>query len=219
MSSWSRPRVVAPGLGLAAAATSVWMAGYRLAGSDAGALLTAASKILDGGVFYRDIDSYPFPGAATLLAGVMHLFGESVGVARGLAGLLFTATVLCLYAIALRLMSPGRAAAFGASLLVFKLLAWPSFTAYTYWDVSFAFGCAACAALIALPRGRPALVAGGLLCGLAVTAKQSLGLPLGPAAPLVIGLDARARRRGFSPRAGRTARRAARRRRDRRTRG
>ena len=40
---------------------SAIFAGYRLGGNDEGALLTAAGKILRGGVFYRDIDAYPFP--------------------------------------------------------------------------------------------------------------------------------------------------------------
>ena len=84
--------------------------------------------------------SWREPGAAYLLALVMQLFGETLSVARTLAAVVFVLTVLSLYAVALRLLGPSRAALYGASLLAFQLLAWPSFTAYSYWDVAFAFG-------------------------------------------------------------------------------
>jgi hypothetical protein len=188
--SINRPTLVAPVLALVSLAVSIQMAPYRLAGSDAGALLTAASRILRGGVFYRDIDSYPFPAAAYLLAFVMNLFGESVAVARGMAAVLFVVTVLSLYAIALRVLGPPRAAVFGASLLAFKLIAWPSFTAYYYWDLAFCLGCAASALLVRhrFERVTAGLVVAGLLAGLAVTAKQSLGIPLAGAALVVLAL-------------------------------
>jgi len=188
-----RPTLVAPALALVSLAVSIQMAPYRLAGSDAGALLTAASRILRGGIFYRDIDSYPFPAAAYLLAFVMNLFGESVAVARGLAAVLFVVTVLSLYAIALRVVGPSRAAVFGASLLAFKLIAWPSFTAYYYWDLAFCLGCAASALLVwhRFERATGGLVVAGLLTGLAVTAKQSLGIPLAGAALVVLALPQR----------------------------
>ena len=60
-----RPLIFAPilvGLGLC---LSIWYAGFRLGGNDEGALLTAAGRILRGGVFYRDIDAYPFPARTT----------------------------------------------------------------------------------------------------------------------------------------------------------
>lgn len=183
-----RPAFVAPVLAGASLVLSFQMASYRLAGSDAGALLTAASRILRGGVFYRDVDSYPFPLAAYALALVMRLFGETVGVSRGLAAVVFAATVLALYATALRLLGRDRALVFGASLLAFKLLAWPSFTAFSYWDLAFALACGAVALLVRHRPGSGAVgpAAAGLLAGLAVTAKQSLGLPLCAAALLVL---------------------------------
>jgi hypothetical protein len=148
--------------------------------NDEGALLTNAAKILQGQVFYRDIDAYPFPGAPYLLALAMALFGEQVGVARALAIGLYEVVLLALYAAALRLLDPTRAALFGLCLLGFKLLAWPAFTAYAYSDVAFAGACVASAALLAhlAQGGRLRLVLAGVGAGVAVAAKQNLGLPL-----------------------------------------
>ena len=71
-------------------------------------------------------------------------------MSRILAAVVFCATVLALYAVALRVMGARRAATFGALLLVFKLVAWPSFTAFYYWDLAFCFGCGAAATLSVL---------------------------------------------------------------------
>jgi hypothetical protein len=148
--------------------------------NDEGALLTNAAKILQGGVFYRDIDAYPFPAAPYLLALAMRIFGEQLAVARGLALLLFVAVLLALYAASLRLFDRPRAALFGLSLLVFKFAAWPAFTAYTYSDLSFAGACVALAALLAhLERGsRATLAVAGAAAALSIAAKQNLGIPL-----------------------------------------
>jgi hypothetical protein len=166
-------------LGLGALA-SLWFAEYRLPSADEGGLLTNAVKLLRGGVFYRDVDAYPFPLATYLLAGWMALFGEHLSVSRGLATLFYLLTLTALYVSALELLGPRRAAGFALSLLSLKLLAWPSFTAYAYWDVSFALGCAAVALLLGHRfEGkllRPA--AAGVLVGLALLAKQSLGIYL-----------------------------------------
>ncbi|MBW2384658.1 MAG: glycosyltransferase family 39 protein, partial [Deltaproteobacteria bacterium] len=158
-------------------------AGYRLGGNDEGALLTAAGKILRGGVFYRDINAYPFPGAHYLLAGTMALFGEHLGVARGLAACSFAALVGCLYALALRLLGRPRAALYGVSLLGFKLLAWPAFTAFFYWDLALLAACTAIWLFLAghdapSPR-RLGLV--GVCVGLALITKQNVGIYLASA--------------------------------------
>jgi hypothetical protein len=156
--------------------------------NDEGALLTNAAKILQGRVFYRDIDAYPFPGAPYLLALAMRLCGEHLSVARALAVALFEVVLLALYGASLHLLDPARAALFGLSLLGFKFLAWPAFTAYAYSDVSFAGACVAAAALLAhLERGgRSRLVAAGAALGVSIAAKQSLGLPLGAALAAVL---------------------------------
>jgi hypothetical protein len=175
-----RPAVFLPALLVAALVLSAGFARLGLPGADEGALLTNAVKLLRGAVYYRDVDAYPFPLATYLLAGWMGAFGEHLGAARGLAALVYAVTVASLYACALPLLGARRAALFGLSLLAFKYLAWPSFTAYTYWDVAFACACLCAALLVAGdPRGSAArLAAAGAAAGLAVLAKQNLGLYL-----------------------------------------
>ncbi len=179
--AWARPMLVAPVLLLLSAALSYYFAGYRLPSADEGALLTNAAKLVHGGVFYRDVNAYPFPFASYLLAAAFALFGEHLSIARACAGLFFSATTVSLYAIALHPLDRKRAALFAAMLLSFKFLAYPSFTAYTYWDVSFCFGCIAILLLVAHPfRGAtPRLAVAGLAVGLALVSKQNLGIYLG----------------------------------------
>jgi hypothetical protein len=70
------PTVFAPLLLTLCAGISYWLADRSLPNPDEGASLTAAAKILRGGVFYREIDAYPFPGSYYLLALAMSIFGE-----------------------------------------------------------------------------------------------------------------------------------------------
>jgi hypothetical protein len=159
-----------------AALVSYWYGGFGLGGNDEGALLTAAGKILRGGVFYRDIDAYPFPASHYLLAAAMSLFGEHLSVARALAGVVYCGIVITLYACALPLLGRRSAALFGASLLAFKFLAWPAFTAFFYWDLALLGASGAWAALSG-PRGDSPVrwTLAGLATGFAFFAKQSLG--------------------------------------------
>lgn len=184
---WS-PRVVAPALLLAAALLSLWYAGRSLPFQDEGATLTAAAKILRGGIFYRDIDAYPFPGAPYLLAGAMGLFGEHLSVARGLAGAFFCIWVVALYFVALRFLGPRRAALFGVGLLGFKFLGWPAFSVYLYSDLSFACAALAMAGLFGARGTRPdvRLFAVGVAVASAVAGKQNLGIYLGAACVAVL---------------------------------
>jgi hypothetical protein len=201
-----RPALFAPLLAASGLLLSLWFMNGGLPPNDEGALLTNAAKILQGGTFYRDIDAYPFPAAPYLLALAMHAFGEHLQVARALAALLFEVVLLALYAASLHLISRQRAALFGLSLLVFKFVAWPAFTAYTYSDLSFAGACLASAALLShLARpSRARLLLAGAAVALSIAAKQNLGLPLGAAIAAVLlvpglsggaGRDAAARRR------------------------
>lgn len=122
---------------------------------DEGALLTAAVKILHGGVFYRDIDAYAFPGVSYFLAGMMSLFGEHLSVARGVAGSVYVATVLGVYACAIALMNPKRAALCGLSLLSVKFFAFPIYTMFFYADASVATALLALALFLRHPFEGP----------------------------------------------------------------
>ena len=180
-------RVFAPLLLLAALALSRWQAGYAVPGADEGALLTQASRILDGEVYYRDLDAYPFPGGPYLLALVMGIFGEHLGVARGLATGVAVGVVGLVYAMGTRLLAPARAALLGVALLGCKVLAWPSFTGFFYWDLALLGAVLAAAAVVvgrpgagAADRSGWAFVA-GLGVGIAFAAKQSLGIYVGGA--------------------------------------
>ena len=174
-----RPAVFAALLAILGGAISAAVADRGLPANDEGALLTNAAKLLRGAVYYRDIDAYPFPGAAYLLAGAMGLFGEHLAVARALAGIVYVTAIVGLYVASLGWMSRGRAALFGLSLLSFKFLAWPGFTAYMYADVALAAACVA----IALGfgpgrRGRSRLLLAGICVGISVASKQNLGIPV-----------------------------------------
>lgn len=183
-----RPRLFAPLLLLLGAAVSAWYADWGLPVHDEGAQLTAAAKILRGGVFYRDIDSYPFPAAPYALAGAMAIFGEHLSVARGLAGALFCASLLSLYAASLRVLRPAGAALFALSLLSLKFLGWPAFSIYIYSDFAFAFACGALALLMHHRFEGPTLrlALAGALIGIAITAKQNLGIYVALAAGAVL---------------------------------
>ncbi len=183
-----RPAVFAPLLVLAGLVISGGFVNYRLPASDEGALLTQAGKILRGGVFYRDIDAYPLPGASYVLALALRVFGEHVSVARWLGSLVYCGILVGVYAIALQLLGRRRAAVLGVSLLSFKFVAWPALTAYFYWDVAFCFASAAIALLIG-HRYRGAsfrLIAAGLCVGIAFTCKQTVGMYLGVATLLLL---------------------------------
>jgi len=145
---------------------------------DEGALLTAAVKILHGGVFYRDVDAYAFPGVSYLLAGMMSLFGEQLSVARTIAGAFYCATVLGVYACAIALMNPKRAALCGLSLLSLKFFAFPIYTMFFYADPSVAAAILALALFLRHPftGASQRLFWVGVLTGLSLVAKQSTGI-------------------------------------------
>jgi hypothetical protein len=175
------PAVFAPVLLALAAALAYWLADRSLPNPDEGAYLTAAAKILDGGVFYRDIDAYPLPGSSYLLALAMSIFGEHLSVARALAGLVFCTTVLGTYAAALALVGPQRAAWCGLSLLALKFWAFPNFTAYLYSDLALAFAVVTLALFVRHSFDGPSwrIAAVGVLVGFATLSKQNTGIYLG----------------------------------------
>jgi hypothetical protein len=177
------PAVFLPALMLLALGVSAWHADCRLPTPDEGALLTAAARIRRGAVFYRDLDAYLFPGAHYLLSIGMSLFGEHLAVARWMAAAFYCGIVACLYAAALQLMDRRWAALFGLSLLSFKFLTWPGFSAYLYSDVAFFGASAAIAALLGhrFQGGSPRLLLAGVGIGVAFACKQNVGIYLGAA--------------------------------------
>jgi len=185
-----RPAVFAPLLVCLCLAVSAWFVNHGVPVSDEGAVLTLAARILRGAIFYRDLDAYYLPGAAYLLAGWMWLFGEHLNVARWLAGIVFGCLVLGLYLTALQLLDRRRAALFGLSLLSFKFIAWPAFTAYMYSDLSLCFASFAIALLVghAYRGASIRLVVAGSLVALATASKQSLGIYLAVASILLLAL-------------------------------
>jgi hypothetical protein len=178
-----RPAVFAPLLFAVALAASVPYVDRGFPNPDEGAILTAAARILRGAVFYRDLDTYPFPGSHFLAAAAMAAFGEHLAVARWIAAIAFAGTVGALYAIALPLVGAPRAALFGLALLALKPLGFPGFSVYAYWDLAFLAACAAIALALRHRPGGPlrSLVGAGVCAGLALTFKQNVGLYLGAA--------------------------------------
>lgn len=188
----TRPIAFGPVLLALSAALAIAYADRSMPIPDEGAYLTAAVKILHGGVFYRDIDAYVFPGASYLLAGVMSIFGEHLAVARTLAGCFFCAMVLGVYACALALVDQRRAALCGLSLLSLKFFAFPIYTMFFYADPSLAAAILALALFLRHPfRGPSARLFGvGVLAGLSIVTKQSTGLYVAAVFGLVLALPA-----------------------------
>lgn len=193
----AQPRVFGVVLLALAGLQSWWYALHGFGGSDEGQILVSASRILRGAVFYQDIDAYPFPGSNYLLALAMAIFGEHMSVARTLAGFVYVGVVVTLYFTSLHLLDEKRAAVFGISLLGCKMLAWPAYTSYFYWDVSL-LG-ASFAALLLLELLEPAagnsgrsertrLLGIGAATGFAFITKQSIGIYLGAAITIVLVL-------------------------------
>jgi hypothetical protein len=179
----SRPALFLPALMLLCLAVSAGYVDSRLPNPDEGMILTGAARICRGDVYYRDLDSFQFPGSHYLLAIGMKIFGEHLSVARWMAAGFYCAIVASLYLAALHLMERRWAALFGLSLLSFKFVAWPMFSAYFYSDIAFLGACVAIAALVAdgFPRASLRLLLAGAGIGVAVACKQNVGIYLGAA--------------------------------------
>ncbi len=184
----TRPERFGPVLVAAAALLCWWYADLRLAGADEGAQLTAAARILRGDVFYRDIDAYPLPGSHYLLALAFRIFGVHLSVSRALEGVVFCILVAILYATSLRLLNRRRAALIGLVFLAFKVLGWPTFTMFSYWNLAFVAACGAVLLLLDHRFAGPSvrLLTAGLCTGIAVLSKQTVGIYLGGAAVLLL---------------------------------
>jgi len=180
MRAFLAPKVFAPLLVALALAVSALLVDRGLPTNDEGGILALAARILRGAVFYRDVDSYHFPGATYLLAGWMAVFGETVNAGRWLAAVVFSGVVLGLYLIAVQLVDRSRAALFGIGLLSFKALAWPAFNAFMYSDLALCFAAFALALYVGHGYDGPSrrLAGVGFLVALATASKQNVGIYL-----------------------------------------
>ncbi len=192
LESLTRPIWFACVLLVLSAAISYFYADRNIPVQDEGSVLAAAAKILRGGIFYRDVDTYTFPGISYLLAGAMSLFGEHLSVARTLAGSFFCAMVLGVYACALALMDRRRAALCGLSVLSLKFLAYPIYTMYFWVDPSLAAALFALALFLRHSFAGPSmrLLAIGVLTGLSIVTKQSTGIYVAVVFAVVLGFPA-----------------------------
>lgn len=184
----TRPSWFAPLLLALAAGLSYVFADRNLPIPDEGALLTAAVKVLHGGVFYRDVDAYALPGATYLLVGAMSIFGEHLSVARALAGSIFCAMTLGVYACALTLVDAKRAALCGLSLLSLKFFAYPIYSTYFYADPSLAAAILALAIFLRhkFDGASARLFWVGIFVGLSIVTKQSTGIYVAAVFALVL---------------------------------
>ena len=184
----TRPIWFAPVLLTLSAMLSYVYADRNMPIADEGALLTAAAKILHGGVFYRDVEAYAFPGVSYLLAGVMSIFGEHLSVARAVAGSFFCATVLGVYSCALALVDQRRAALCGLAILSLKFYAFPIYTMFFYADASIATALLALALFLRHPFAGAStrLVWIGVLTGLSIVTKQPTGIYLAAVFAIVL---------------------------------
>jgi hypothetical protein len=144
---------------------------------DEGHLCLFAELIANGGELYRDATVYPLPGAFWLLALAFRAFGASNLVARWIAVVEFALFVALLFALFRRMASTRLAWAAVATLLVYRVWAFPHWHMYSYSSTALLFQLAALAALLRfLDSGRRAsLGLAGLLFGLGVLCKQDYG--------------------------------------------
>lgn len=167
-------------LALVAAAVAASLSTLRLGLplTDEGAILTGAVKLLRGGIFFRDVDAFPLPGAWYLAAAVMALFGESLLTARVLDVLIYTAMVVVSYLAVRKVIGRFPAALYGVSLIALKWWTWPVWTAYFYHDLAVMLSMAGMLAFLRSLQGaeRWPLFVAGFLFGAATMCKQTTGI-------------------------------------------
>ena len=144
---------------------------------DEGHLLLYADLIANGGELYRDATVYPLPGAFWLLAGAFRIFGASNLVARWILVLEFALFVALVFALFRRMAGPRLAWLAVASMLVYRVWAFPHWHMYGYSSTALVFQLGALWLLLRfLESGRLATLAcSGLLFGLGVLCKQDYG--------------------------------------------
>lgn len=146
--------------------------------SDEGYMLLQSLDLLHGSVLYRDMDSFVAPGMWFLLAGTFKIFGVSVFVSR----MLMLALYVGLGLTAFRIVTPLAGRTYGlitvASLLLFSVWAFPTWTFAFYSPVAILLCLLGLERLLSWKRTERDrdLVLTGLLLGLAICFKQNYGV-------------------------------------------
>jgi hypothetical protein len=144
---------------------------------DEGHLLLYADLIAQGGELYRDATVYPLPGAFWLLALAFRVFGASNLVARWILVVEFSLFVALVFALFRRMSGPRLAWCAVATMLVYRVWAFPHWHMYNYSSTALLLQLAALLALLRAfdSGGRATLALAGLLFGLGVLCKQDYG--------------------------------------------
>jgi hypothetical protein len=166
---------------------------------DEGAVNAYAARVLDGAVPHRDFLTFYGPGNPWLIAGAFAVFGESVGVERGVGLLYRLLIVASLFVVGWRLagMVGGVAAALVATTILLDDTVW----AYaTYGALGFGLLglalLATCATSSPSKRTSIGLVAAGLASGVAILIRFDFGLAvIASSVPLLALASWPARRR------------------------
>jgi hypothetical protein len=145
---------------------------------DEGAVNAYASRVLDGAVPHRDFLTFYGPGNPWLVAGAFAVFGESVGVERGVGVLYRLMIVLALFFIARRMS--GLVAALAAGIVAATIMAEDVIWAYATYG-AMAFGLVGLALLAETVTRSPsrwvgiAVAAAGVAAGCAVLVRFDVG--------------------------------------------
>jgi hypothetical protein len=144
---------------------------------DEGHLLLYADLIAKGGDLYRDATVYPLPGSFWLLAAAFEIFGASNLVARWIVMVEFALFVALVFALFRRLSGPRLAWVAVASMLVYRVWAFPHWHMYNYSSTALLLQLAVLGLLLRyFDSGRLAtLASAGLLFGIGVLCKQDYG--------------------------------------------
>ncbi|TFG96081.1 MAG: hypothetical protein E4H11_03985, partial [Myxococcales bacterium] len=144
---------------------------------DEGHLLLYADLIAKGGELYRDATVYPLPGSFWLLAAAFRIFGASNLVARWILVIEFALFVAMLFALFRRMGGPRLAWVAVASMLVYRVWAFPHWHMYNYSSTALLLQLAVLSLLLRFfDSGRfVTLACAGLLFGVGVLCKQDYG--------------------------------------------
>jgi hypothetical protein len=144
---------------------------------DEGHVLLFSDLIAKGGHLYRDATLYPLPGAFYLLAQFFKLFGSSILLSRWIVVFEFAAFVVMLWVLVRAMVSRGTALTIVASLLVYRIWAFPHWHVYSYSTTSLLLIVAAvlCQLHFFAVRRLRWLAVAGVLFGLSVYCKQDYG--------------------------------------------